>query len=67
MAVVFCLCAAANAQTETEKYFGAEQGSFAVSIDAMPFVNYAGNFFGKTNDNKLNLDGIASEVAAKYF
>lgn len=65
LALAFCLCGAANAQTET--YFGAEKGSFAVSIDAMPFVNYAGNFFGKTNDNKLNLDEISSEIAAKYF
>lgn len=65
LALAFCLCGAANAQTET--YFGAEKGSFAVSIDAMPFVNYAGNFFGKTNDNKLDLSNIASEVAAKYF
>ncbi len=63
LALAFCLCGAANAQTET--YFGAEKGSFAVSIDAMPFVNYAGNFFGKQDKNSLSLD--ASKIAAKYF
>lgn len=63
LAMAFCLCAAANAQTET--YFGAEKGSFAVSIDATPFVEYAGNFFGKTEKNSLSLD--ASKIAAKYF
>ena len=67
LAMAFCLCAAVNAQAETEKYYGAEKGSFVVSIDAMPFVNYAGNFFGKTEANSLNLDEISSEIAAKYF
>ncbi len=67
LAMAFCLCAAVNAQAETEKYYGAEKGSFAVSIDAMPFVNYAGNFFGKMEANSFDLDAISSEIAAKYF
>jgi hypothetical protein len=28
-----------------------EAGDYAISIDATPFLNYAGNFFGKTNNN----------------
>ncbi len=28
-----------------------EAGDYAIGIDAAPFLNYAGNFFGKTNSN----------------
>jgi len=28
-----------------------EAGEYAISIDANPFLNYVGNFFGKTNNN----------------
>lgn len=28
-----------------------EAGEYAISVDANPFLNYVGNFFGKTNNN----------------
>ncbi len=28
-----------------------EAGDYAISVDATPFLNYVGNFFGKTNNN----------------
>ena len=28
-----------------------EAGDWAIGIDATPFLNYAGNFFGKTTNN----------------
>jgi hypothetical protein len=37
-----------------------EAGDYAVSVDATPFLNYAGNFFGKsnfTNNNGVNTSG----------
>lgn len=30
-------------------------GDFAIGTDLMPYINFAGNFFGKDNDNDLNL------------
>ena len=52
-----------NAQTET--YYGAEKGSFALSIGADPVINFVGNMFNGTQDNYLgNLGGT---IAGKYF
>ena len=67
LAMAFCLCAVANAQTETEKYYGAEKGDFSVSINAKPVVDFAGNLFNGTIDNELKVKNLTSAIAAKYF
>lgn len=33
------------------EYYLPEEGDWAIGIDAVPMLNYVGNFFGKTNDN----------------
>jgi hypothetical protein len=47
-----------------------EQGDWSVGIDASPFLNYAGNFFGKTNSNTSpNFNFITKDqtLTGKYF
>jgi hypothetical protein len=47
-----------------------EAGDWAVSIDATPFLNYAGNFFGKTTANAAptwNNYGLNQSITGKYF
>ena len=53
-----------------------EAGDWAIGIDASPFLNYAGNFFGKTATNKaprfnfLNTDSSGAsimQIVGKYF
>lgn len=47
-----------------------EAGDYAVSIDATPFLNYAGNFFGKTANNNAptwNFLNGNSTITGKYF
>lgn len=63
LACSFFAISTTNAQTET--YYGAEQGSFALSIGADPVINFVGNMFNGTQDNDLgNLGGT---IAGKYF
>ncbi len=40
-------------------------GDFGIGISAMPYLDYLGNFFGKQNDNDLNLGG--NTLYGKYF
>jgi hypothetical protein len=47
-----------------------EAGDWAVSIDATPFLNYAGNFFGKTTANAaptFNFMNGNNMIVGKYF
>lgn len=53
----------ANAQSET--YYGGKQGSFAITIGADPVIDFVGNMFNGTQDNKLS--GLGATLAAKYY
>lgn len=67
-AITFCLFAfgTANAQSEqTEAYFGAEQGSFAITVGADPVINFVGNMFNGTEDNSLS--GLCGRLEGKYY
>ncbi|MFI5141026.1 MAG: hypothetical protein ACHQII_01610 [Bacteroidia bacterium] len=47
-----------------------EAGDWAISADATPFLNYAGNLFGKTANNvapTMNFLGSNSLIMGKYF
>ena len=48
-----------------------EAGDWGVSIDATPFLNYAGNFFGKTGPNNAPafnfLNGSNNLIMGRYF
>jgi hypothetical protein len=47
-----------------------EQGDWAIGIDATPFLNYAGNFFGKTTTNAspgFNFVTRDQTLTGKYF
>lgn len=47
-----------------------EAGDWAIAVDATPFLNYAGNFFGKTaNNNAPTWDFFttAQTITGKYF
>lgn len=47
-----------------------EAGDWAIGIDATPFLNYAGNFFGKNNANTAptwNFQSWNSMILGKYF
>lgn len=49
-----------------------EAGDWAIGIDAVPFLNYVGNFFGKTNDNNYangiwDFNNPNMVITGKYF
>lgn len=47
-----------------------EEGDWGIGIDATPFLNYAGNFFGKTNNNTApTFDFLTGNqtIVGKYF
>jgi hypothetical protein len=47
-----------------------EAGDYAISVDATPFLNYVGNFFGKTNNNvapSWNYFTTNQTIVGKYF
>lgn len=47
-----------------------EAGEWGLGIDATPFLNYAGNFFGKTSSNSaptFGFLGSAQTITGKYF
>ncbi len=67
MAVVGMM-AAANAQDD--KVYTPVAGDWAIGIDATPFLNYAGNFFGKTANNNAptwNFQTTNQTITGKYF
>ncbi|MBO5921616.1 MAG: outer membrane beta-barrel protein [Bacteroidaceae bacterium] len=53
----------ANAQSET--YYGGKQGSFAITFGADPVINFVGNMFNGTQDNKLS--DLGGTLVAKYM
>lgn len=63
----------ANAQDLTSKKgepILPEEGDWSIGIDATPFLNYAGNFFGKTSSNTAptwNFLTSNSTIIGKYF
>ncbi len=49
-----------------------EAGDWAIGIDAVPVLDYIGNFFGKTNDNNYaagiwDFNNTAALITGKYF
>lgn len=47
-----------------------EAGDYAIGIDATPFLEYAGNFFGKTAVNNAptwNFQSVNAMILGKYF
>lgn len=72
MALAFGLFTA-NAQDLTSKKgepILPEEGDWGIGIDAIPFLNYAGNFFGKTNPNTApswNFLTKNATIVGKYF
>lgn len=49
-----------------------QAGDYAIGIDAVPVLNYIGNFFGKTNDNTYaggiwNFNNPNMTITGKYF
>ena len=70
-ALAVCSFVSANAQ---ETYYGSEKGGFAISFNANPLLNYAGNMFNGTQNNSLSdFEGIKNElfggvtITGKYF
>ena len=53
----------ANAQSET--YYGGKQGSFAITFGADPVIDFVGNMFNGTQNNKLS--GLGATLAGKYY
>ena len=62
-----CGLFAANANAQIEKWYGGEQGSFAISVNAEPVINFAGNMLNGTENNTLDTENLAKSIAAKYF
>ena len=62
-----CGLFAINANAQTEKWYGGEQGSFAISINAEPVINFAGNMLNGTVNNALDTKDLAKTIAVKYF
>ena len=63
LAMAFCLCAVANAQTET--YYGSEESGFALTIGADPVIDFIGDMFdGELKDTRSK---IGATIAGKFF
>ena len=61
----------ANAQ---DKWYGSKEGGFAITFNANPLLNYAGNMFNGTQNNSLaDFEGLSNglfngtTVTGKYF
>ncbi len=75
--VFSCISFAAVAQTETDNTTEVvnkrgvallpKAGDFALGVDATPFLEYMGNFFGKQNDNWAPSFGNNFVIYGKYF
>ena len=73
LAAVAMVAVSANAQDE--KWYGAKEGGFAISFNANPVLNYVGNMFNGTQNNRLEgFDGIdgnnvfgGATITGKYF
>ena len=68
-----------DAKGKHEKNYLPEAGDVTLGINAVPFLNYLGNCFGKTQENKINpkkiggvptvpgLDNPTMSIFGKYF
>lgn len=73
IAAVALVAVSANAQDE--KWFGSREGGFAITFNANPILNYAGNMFNGNTNNKLDdfegtgIDGLftGTTITGKYF
>lgn len=62
-----------NAQSN-EKYYGAREGGFAITFNANPLINFAGNMFNGTQNNRIeDFNGLKNDLfggvtmTGKYF
>jgi opacity protein-like surface antigen len=73
IAAVALVAVSANAQDE--KWFGSREGGFAITFNANPILNYAGNMFNGNTGNSLadfegtGIDGLftGTTITGKYF
>ena len=57
-AAALAFTATANAQETSEKVYGPQEGSWALSVGLNPVSHYLGNLFNNSSDNELdNLNG----------
>lgn len=70
------LAAVAIAMTVSaqDKWYGSKEGGFALTFNANPILNYAGNMFNGTSNNKLaDFEGLSeglfngTTITGKYF
>lgn len=55
--------ASVSANAQDEKYYGSEQGGFAISINANPLLKYAGNMFNGTSGNSISdFEGVSNNL-----
>lgn len=51
------------ARKASETYYGATKGGFAISFGADPVINFVGNMFNGTNDQKFDgFKGLGSDL-----
>ncbi len=63
LALVCCLFAVGTANAQNENYYGAQKGSWAVTVSANPIINFIGNI--GSGDNYLN--NLGATLGGKYF
>lgn len=62
-----------SANAQDEKWYGSKEGGFAITMNANPVLNYVGNMFNGTQNNKLEefngVDGFfnGTTITGKYF
>jgi hypothetical protein len=70
LAFSFSATFAQELKSKKEEVYLPEAGDWALGIDATPFLNYAGNFFGKSANNTApswNWLNSAQTITGKYF
>lgn len=65
LAVVCSFFAVGTVNAQNENYYGAQKGSWAITVGADPVIDFVGNMFNGTQDNYLNYYG--AKLAGKYF
>lgn len=66
---------AVSASAQDEKWYGSKEGGFAITFNANPILNYIGNMFNGTQNNKVEpFQGLDSDnlfggttITGKYF
>jgi hypothetical protein len=62
-----------SANAQEGKWYGSKEGGFAITMNANPVLNYVGNMFNGTQNNKLEefngVDGFfnGTTITGKYF